>query len=141
MSTFINQADYTPYIRDARLTQLIDNTPGLLDDVEATAIAVVKDALYSRYDVEAIFALTDDNRPKQVVRWILCLCLYYLYERLPERLMPPHIQKNYEDASQTLTDIEDGKKSTNLPLLDPPEGYSVISKFRWGNNNARTHDF
>lgn len=141
MSTYITSTDYSPYIRDGRLTQLIDNNPGLLDEVEATAIAIVKDALYSRYDVEVIFAQTDDDRHPQVVRWVLVLCLYFLHERLPDRLIPERVVKNYDDVMQTLTDIEDGKKSTDLPLLDPPEGYGQISKFRWGSRAGRSQDF
>jgi len=141
MSTYITQDDYSPYIRDTRLTQLIDSTPGLLDEVEGTAIAVVTDALYSRYDTDTIFAQTGGDRHPQVVRWVLVIALYYLHERLPDRLIPERVVKNYDDVIAYLTDIEDGKKSTNLPLLDPPEGYSNTSKFRWGSSLKRSHDF
>lgn len=141
MSTYITSDDYSPYIRDSRLTQLIDATPGLLDEVEGTAIAVVADALYSRYDTDTIFAATGTDRHPQVVRWVLVIALYYLHERLPDRLIPERVVKNYDDVMRYLTDIEDGKKSTNLPLLDPPDGYAQVSKFRWGSRQARSHDF
>jgi phage gp36-like protein len=139
--TYITEEDYKTHIRDKRLEQLIDDDPTLLDEAEGTALAVVSDALYSRYDVDAIFALEGEERHKQVVRWVLVLALYYLHERLPDRLIPERIVKNHDDTLKVLTDIEDGKKSTLLPLLAAPEGYGQTSKFRWGSKRAKSHDF
>ena len=141
MSTFITSADYLPYIKDARLTQLIDATTGILDDAEASAIAVVRDALYSRYDCATIFATTGDTRPKQVVRWVAQIVLYYLHERLPDRMIPERVTKNYDDTLGHLEEISAGRKSTNLPLLPAPEGHANISLFRWGSNAQRGHNF
>lgn len=139
MSTFISVADYKLHIKDTRLQQTIDADNSLLDEAESTAIAVVRDALYSRYDVDAIFATTSTSRPKQVIRWVLCLALYYLHERLPDRIIPERITKNYDDTLALLTDIEDAKKSTNLPLLIKEDG-EPRTKFRWGSNTQKTHE-
>lgn len=139
MSTFISQDDYKPHIKDGRLQQTIDEDTSILDEAEKTAITVVKDALYSRYDTSAIFDLTGEDRPAQLVRWVLCLALYYIHERLPDRMIPERIVKNYEHTLEVLTDIEDGKKSTDLPLLQKEDG-TPKTKFRWGSQNAKTHE-
>lgn len=140
MSTFITREDYLPHIRDARLTQLIDSDEDLLANVEDTAIAVVKDALYSRYDVDSIFEATGEDRPAQVVRWVVCLASYYLHERLPGALIPERVMDRYKETLETLNAIADAKRSTNLPLLTAPEGRTVTSKFRWGSRTPRDHD-
>lgn len=141
MSEFITEDDYKVHIKDVRLQQMVEENTQIMDDAEDTAIAIVSDALYSRYDVEGIFALTGDDRPKQVVRWVLNLTLYFLHERLPERLIPDRVLKNYDDTKLTLTSIEDGKKSTRLPLLPDGSGIEgeVQTKFRWGSREARSH--
>lgn len=135
---FIEEADYKLKIREARLMQVIEEDPDLLDTAEETAIQVVRDALHSRYDVAAIFATTGSGRPKQVVRWVMCLALYYLYERIPDKLVPERVVKNYDDTLATLNDISDGKLSTELPRLVGADGANP-TKFRWGSMTARTH--
>lgn len=143
MAQFITEADYLVYIKDVRLQQMVEDNEQIMEDAEDTAIAVVSDALYSRYDIDAIFAATGNDRHRQVIRWVLNLTLYYLHERLPERLIPDRVLKNYDNTLQMLTDIEDGKKSTRLPELsetneDGTTGGS-LTKFRWGSRPARTH--
>lgn len=140
MSTFITRDDYLPHIRDARLTQLLDSDDELLSTVEDTAMAIVRDALYSRYDVDAIFDTTGADRPAQVVRWVVCLASYYMHERLPGALIPDRVMERYKETIATLDAIADAKRSTNLPLLDAPEGRSTTSKFRWGSRDPRNHD-
>lgn len=135
---FIEEADYKVKIREARLMQVIEEDPDLLDVAEETAIQVVRDALHSRYDVAAIFATTAGSRPKQVVRWVMCLAIYYLYERIPDKLTPERVVKNYNDTLTTLNDISDGKLSTELPRLANADSTNP-TKFRWGSQPARTH--
>lgn len=139
MSTFVAKADYELMIKQARLDQATDINDDLLDEAEATAIQVVRDALYSRYNVDDIFAQTGDDRAKQVVRWVLTLSIYYIYDRLPDRIIPERVKENYQDTINILTAIEDGKKSVELPLLTDADNED-LTKFRWGSRKARTHD-
>jgi phage gp36-like protein len=138
MSNFITSADYKAYITDDRLAQIIEADTNRLDEAELTAIAVVKDALHQWHDTDAIFSTSGSNRPRQVVRWCVCLALYYLYERVPDKLVPERVVKNYEDANDTLLAIEDGKKAVDLPKRVDDDGENV-NKFRWGSQPPRGH--
>lgn len=91
---FTNITDFHTQIKESRLLQLLDQEPTALDQAADTAEALVRDALYSRYDVAAIFATVGTDRPKQVVRWITVIALYYLYERLPDKVVPERVVKN-----------------------------------------------
>lgn len=135
---FITTDDCKVYIKGSRLEQLLDGEPTAFDDAVATAQSIVRDALYSRYDVNAIYAQTGTNRHHQVVRWITVLTLYYLYERVPDKLVPDRVVKNYDDVREDILQVEDGKKSMDLPLLNNSEA-APLTKFRWGSNNPRTH--
>ena len=140
MSSFITQADYLTYIRDANLTRLIEGNAALLEDAEATAIATVRDSLFQYYKVDDLFALTGAARPKQVVRWVVTLALYYLYERLPAAVMPDRAKSNYDQVTTWLGQIEDGRKSLDLPHELKSDGETSTSKFRWGfGEAARSH--
>jgi hypothetical protein len=135
---FLTPGDYEVPIRTNRLTQIIDSTPIILDEAEGTALQIVRDALHSRYDVDAIFATTGTDRPAQVVRWMVTLVLYFLYERIPDNIMPERIKNNYEITLEYLKDLEDGKRDSELPrktVDDKPK-----TKFIYGGNTPRTHD-
>lgn len=139
MSNWISSADYLQNITNDRLLMVVEGQTDRLDEAELTAIAVVRDSLHQWYDVDTIFATSGANRPKQVVRWCVNLALYYLYERVPDKLVPERVQKNYDDTLATLEDIEDGKKSVDLPKLTDDDGENV-NKFRWGSQTAREHN-
>lgn len=136
---FITQTDFAPFIKESRLTQLLDQEPNALESAIAMSIQIVSDALYSRYDLKAIFAKQAGDRDMQLVRWVITLALYFLYERLPDKIVPERVVKNYDDTISLLTDIEDGKKSTALPLLTITDTTTPFTKFRWGSNAQRSH--
>ena len=140
--SFISAADYKAQIKDANLTRMIEGDEAILSEAEATAQAVVKDSLFSRYDTDAIFAAIGDNRNRQIVRWCCVLTLYYLYERLPANIMPERVRDNYTEVMGFLKEIEDGKKPMNIPQKTNSETGATITKFRYGGSpNPRTHTY
>jgi len=138
---FIKPEDYNTKIRSKQLDQIIQGNDSIKLDAENVAIATVRDALYPYYDTQQIFIndagiSEEDLRHQQVVRWVMNLIMYYLYERIPDKLVPDRIIKNYDDTMSLLMDISDGKKSVDLPRLTDSEG-STITKFRWGSQEQR----
>jgi phage gp36-like protein len=138
MSNWITSDDYKTKVTDQRLNMIIEDDTTILDAAESTAIANVQDALHTKYDIDVIFASVGDDRPKQVLRWCVNLAVYYIYERIPDKLIPDRVIRNYENTLEVLDKIADGKYSVNLPHLQDEEGYPT-SKFRWGSNSPREH--
>ena len=137
MSNYITRDDYLVKIRNQRLTQLLDTTGSvLLDDAEATALQVIKDALFELYDVDTIFSQTGANRDKQVVRWVCNLAIYYLHERLPDNQIPEHVSANYEETMDFLKALELGKRSVQLPRKQDSTGQQK-TKLKWGSAPRR----
>lgn len=142
MSTFLTKADYRSAIKSYRFDQLLadeDHTPeDVMDDAESEAIATIKDALFAYYDVDAIFAAVGEARKKNVINWVRCISLYYIFRRIPDDLVPERVVKDYDDCMEMLDAIADGKRSVDLPrLLDDEE--NAITKFKWGSRPARSH--
>jgi hypothetical protein len=142
MSTFVTAADYKSKINSDHLRQILDDPDytedQILTEAEEYAMAEVLDALTGTYDVEAIFEATGSDRPKNVLRWITIIVIYYLYERIPDDFVPDRVVKNYNDTMDTLDAISDGKKKVSLPVLADEEG-NVSTKFRSGSQTARSH--
>ena len=136
---FLVTEDLHTNIRAERLQQVIDEDPSVLTEAEAAAIAIVKDSLGSRYDIDAIFSSVGDARPAQVVRWLKHIVLYDIAGRLPDKSVGARVIKNYEDTLSTLTDIEDGKKATLLPTKDVAD--VPVAKFRHGSDVRRNYAF
>lgn len=138
MSNWISTADYKPMVRDNHLAQIIDADDVLLDSVEITAIQVVKDALHQWYHTEEIFSTSGANRAPQVLRWCISLAVYYLYERVPDKLVPERVVRSYDQTIEMLRDISDAKISLDLPLRQNDAAQNV-TKFRWGSIPTRGH--
>lgn len=138
MSNYIERTDYDARIRGKRLDQLTNNTPAILDNAEETAIQVVSDALHVLYDTDAIFAKRTTARDKQVVRWVCTLTMYFIYERLPDTLIPEYIVNNYDETMQYLKELEKGLRSTQLPKREDATG-KTKTRFRWGSYKKRSH--
>ena len=137
MSEYLEKADYAANIRTNRLDMIIEDDPVLLDVVESSAIALVRDALHSRFDVDDIFGRRGADRHAQVLRWVKTLVVYFIYERIPDRQMPERVETDYRQTLDWLGEIEDGKKSVDLPRRS--EGDQPAAKFRWGSLPRRTY--
>lgn len=128
---FITDDDYLPYIKDTNLTRMIEADPVVRETAEDTALAVVRDSLHQLYDVDTALGASGNDRNRQLVRWVIVLALYYMYERLPANIMPARVRDNYNEVMAFLKDVEDGKKPMTLPRRETPTGQPQ-TKFRYG---------
>lgn len=137
MNNFISKDDYLAMMPAKRRDQASDYDDDILDTVEKFAVQAVRDSLHLKYDVDEIFSQTGNNRHQQVLRWCIVICVYHLYERLPDLQLSSKVQKSYDEVMSLLDEVEDGKKSLELPLK-VVDG-SVRTKFRWYSQPPRTH--
>jgi len=132
--------DYKVYIQEKRLNMILEDQEAILEEAELTAQQVVDDHLYPYYDSAALFAALNSYR--SVKRWIMVITMYFVYERIPDALVPERVVKNYDDVMGTLSRISDGKASVNLPRLTTTTNgvEKENTKFRWGSEAKRTHN-
>lgn len=125
--------DYKTYIRAQKLSMIIDDDETILEEAELTAASVIKDYLYPYYDWTAIYADINDHRT--VKRWLMVLVIYYIMERIPDKITPERVINNYDDVIKLLEKISDGKASVDLPRLTVEKDGTEkpATKFRWGS--------
>ncbi len=138
MSSFIEKSDYNYQLRTYKLDQIIDEDDTVLDDAEEDAIAEVKDYLFQNYNTELIFSQTGSQRSKNVLRWVKNVVIYYIYERVPDELVPERVIKDYDDTIEKLEKISAGDIAADLPRRQTEEG-KPKTQFRWGSQPARSH--
>jgi phage gp36-like protein len=140
---FISQSDYKSQIRDARLNQMIDNDPTVLTLVESEAVATVKNKLFQWYDVTTIFSETGEDRDALVLLWCKRVALYILHGRLPNAMIPKHIEDDYKETTDWLAEISKGNVAVDLPYKTEDsngDGTADRSKavFRYGGAKSRS---
>lgn len=142
MSTFITAADYTARVKSLNLSTMLGEDPATsttLANAEAEAIATVRSYLHQWYAVDTIFQQTGTNRNLHLVGMVINVALKILHERLPQRVTPDWVQRNYDETITFLERVNDGKTTMELPprpadTSDDPGGET---KFRWGSQPAR----
>lgn len=135
---FITADDYKKQIKEANLLAMIESDTPTREDAELSAISQVKDYLFELYDTDAIFAATGPDRHAYLVRCVINVVLYILHQRLPKRMVPELIQKNYDETLSYLERINDGKIAADLPRVEKEDG-NPETRFRWGSTPPRTY--
>lgn len=148
MSNFITKADYKYQMRTYQLDQILENdgddTDLILDDAEVDALAMIEKHLGDKYDMNQVFAQSGAARNRVILRWAKILVIYYIYERVPDEMVPERVVNNYEEVMRMLEKVEDGKSSV---IGLPPKtetgddgSSSPVTRRRWGSQQARAHD-
>jgi phage gp36-like protein len=136
---FLTQTDFNAKISPDILNQITDLDNAVLNDAEASAIALITDAFADKYDLTVEFAKTADNRHKNLIRWLLNLTLYFIYERIPDSQVPERVVKNYDDTIKEIEMIERGKRATTLQVIVNPDTQRPHTVFRWGSQPPRSY--
>jgi hypothetical protein len=135
---FLLEDDFKLKIDAGIRTQIIDTDDSVMDEAELQATAIIQDALSHIYDLDAEFAKTSTDRHKNLIRWMLNLSVYFIYERVPDMQVPERVVKNYDDTVNEIKSIESGKRNTTLTKLIDEDGNNNTI-FRWGSNTKRSH--
>jgi hypothetical protein len=150
-SNFISKADYAYQIRTNRLDQILESTDEdadvMLDSAESEAIGLMRKFLDQKYNMDLELSKSGDARHTVLLRIAKVLTIYFIYERVPDEMVPARVVKNYEDVMAMLEKIEDGDGAIPglAPILvaDPNSttGESKpYTKRRWGSQPKRSND-
>ncbi len=147
-SNYISKADYKYQMRAERLDQILEAADEdedlLLDTAEGDAIAIIRDHLGKKYNMDVEFATTGEARNKVVLRWAKVLVIYFIYERIPDEMMPERVKDNYELVIKLLMKVEDGKKDvlglTPIQVTNEAGETGTFTRRRWGSIDQRAND-
>lgn len=144
---YLDKSDYKYMIRTYRLDQILDaqdeDEDAILDAAEEDALGMVQKYLGNKYDMVLEFGKTGAARNKVIVRWAKVLVLYYIYERIPDEMVPERVVKNYDEVMKQLEKIEDGDAGIpGLPVITHEDKGQTqpVTRRRWGSLEKRTHD-
>lgn len=145
---FISIDDYKYHIRTYRLNQILEAADEdenvILDAAETEAAGMIRKHLGNRYNMDVEVAKSGAARNPVLLRWAKVLVIYYIYERIPDELVPERVVKNYDEVMKALEKIEDGDADipglTPMTVSDNDGETKPYTKRRWGSIPKRTND-
>lgn len=142
---FIQQSDFKNKINLEILQQILgeDETEAQekLTDAEADAAAIVTDHLSKNYQLENEWLKLGSDRNRRLLKWMLNLMAYYLYEGIPDDDVPERIIKDYDDTKKELAKASDGKINLSFQRIIKESTQRPKTKLRWGSNTKRQHNW
>jgi len=103
-------------------------------NAEKAAIEYFKGYLRSRYNVDALFALTGEDRNAALLLFVMDEVLYTLHSSLPGNLMPEIRQLRKDAVDKWLMDIQKGFTQPDFPTIDNETGSDTGKPVKFGGN-------
>jgi phage gp36-like protein len=118
MSNFIRLTDYDASIHTEILDALTRSDASIIEICEERAIAEMKSYLSARYDVDALFGATGDQRNTLVLMMAIDISIYHIFcIHNPQKLSKIRVDR-YERAVEWLKAVAACKVSVDgAPLL------------------------
>ena len=133
---FLTDDDYNTLIEPGDLEVAQGSTPEGRERAERMAQEEISSALRSRYNVDAIFAATGDERNDEVIGWMLDIALYHMHAKLSRRMGMETRKERYDSVKSTLSQIARGRLMPDLPLRPNDAGnpmrFNSEAKQRYG---------
>lgn len=119
---FLVEDDYKAQIKADLLDKIVDADDNIRVAAENSAIGQAKSMLRVRYDVNAIFAATGDNRNTELVMYLVDMVLYHLHSRINPGQVPANRDKRYTDALDWLKNVGKGDWDPGFTLVGDEDG-------------------
>lgn len=136
---FLTEADYKAVSDDNTLNVLHQCDPANLQRAEAYAQEEISSYLRNKYDIQAAFAATGQQRNPQLVMITADIALYHLVAWLPKRMGFEIRETRYKRAIEWLEQVQAGRSLPDLPALQGAQ--ATPTNIRYGSWKPFTHQF
>lgn len=136
---FITEADFKGILGASVLAGLKGTNSENLTESELRAISEL-DPLRGKFDIDTMIAASGTARHPVLIRILVHITAYYLYNTVPDDEIPDRIVDNWKKELKLISDLASGKASSTLGTLTDEITGEEVTKFRWGSNKKRSHD-
>jgi phage gp36-like protein len=138
MSNFITIEDYDARIHREILDALVRNDETVIEIIEDQSIALMRSYLNIRYDCDAIFSATANDRNNLILMIALDITVYNIFCIHNPQKISQITKDRYDRALEWLRQVSKGQANIDgAPLLDVP-GNSI---FLTVSNRKRTNHY
>lgn len=135
---FLTDNDFSGIIDAGTLGQLRGANDVNLSTAEKLAISEL-DPLRNNFDVDGELAKSGDARNDMLVRVVVHITTYYLYNTVQDVDIPERIDTNYSNQLKTIEKVATGRMSSTLdPVLNADS--KPKSNYRFGSDTPRDNN-
>jgi phage gp36-like protein len=136
---FLTENDFKGIIGTNTLTQLRGVGDADLNISESLAISEL-DPLRAKFDLSSELTKSGSARNPVMVRLMVHITAYYLYNKVEDNDIPDRINENYKTQIKDVEKFANGSKSCTLtPLIDETT-QAPKSSYRFGGDAPRNND-
>jgi hypothetical protein len=136
--TFLTDTDFKGILGSNTLSALRGTDDEDIDTAESHAISELS-VLEGNYNITSDLAASDDARNVELIRILVHLTAYYLYNTSEAIDIPDRIDTNYSNIRRDLAKIASGSLHTTLtPLYDSES--KAKSNYRFGGDAPRDNN-
>lgn len=138
--TFLTSDDIRVSLREIFMQELTDDDQLIAQKAEEQAVAKARSYLRGRYDVDALFAATGDDRNALLIEHVTVLFVWRLYWRINPRKISDHVKESYQETLDWLEGVATGKFNPDFPTA-PPEETPTNDPLFGGSDPLKGHYF
>ena len=136
---FITEADFKGILGTSVIAGLKGLNSENLIESELRAISEL-DPLKAKFNLDALLSAGGTERHPVLIRILVHITAYYLYNTVPDDEIPQRIVDNWKKELQLIKDLASGKASSTLEVKANEITGELVTSFRWGSNKKRSHD-
>jgi len=135
---FLTETDFNGIVGANTLNSLRGVDDVNLATAEELAITEL-DPLQAKFNIPAELAKTGSNRNGLMIRLMIHITAYYLFNTVDDNDIPDRITENYKTQIQAIAKIASGSMESTLTPLYDTEGVQKTS-YRFGGDAPRDND-
>jgi hypothetical protein len=111
---FLEKAELKTVATDEIINKIINNDDSIVTDIIDESVDLMATYLYQYYDTESIFAKTDSERNKTLLKHLKGIVIHEIYTRRT-KIMNEVAKGKYDEAMLWLEKVSEGKIKPPLP--------------------------
>ncbi|ATV29291.1 hypothetical protein CTM63_09165 [Prevotella intermedia] len=138
---FITNEDYKVVIGEQALKVISQVSEENRSNAETEAIEEIAGYLRPKYDTEAVFSATGNQRNKLVVMRTCDIAIYHMAASTPQKMGMEIRKERYERAIKWLEGVQAGKIVPDLPLAIDENGDTIGLPIKYGSQKKQRYNW
>lgn len=138
---FITDQDYQVVIGEQALKVVSQVSTENRTNAETEAVEEIAGYLRPKYDTDAIFNTSGDDRNRLIVMYTCDIAIYHMAASAPQKMGMEIRKERYERAIKWLEGVQAGKIVPDLPLATDESGNPTGIPFVYGSQKKLHHNW
>lgn len=138
---FITDQDYQVVIGEQALKVVSQVSTENRANAETEAVEEIAGYLRPKYDTDAIFNTSGDDRNRLIVMYTCDIAIYHMAASAPQKMGMEIRKERYERAIKWLEGVQAGKIVPDLPLATDESGDPTGIPFVYGSQKKLRHNW